>query len=260
MRFCPLFSGSSGNALYLESGDTRLLIDAGLPGRTIEQALCSIGVPPSTLTAILVTHEHRDHVCGVGVLSRRYDLPVYANANCYMAMRAIVGDIASRNTRVLQTDCDFYIGELSALPFSTPHDAIEPVGYRFSAQGIKLCVMTDIGYVSEALLQHAAASDLLLIEANHDEDMLIAGRYPWQLKQRILSRHGHLSNADCGAALCRLYPTGLRNVILGHLSGENNTEDIAKITVETVLRREQIYDMQLHMAHRDRPCGMFVLE
>ncbi|MDD3919703.1 MAG: MBL fold metallo-hydrolase [Eubacteriales bacterium] len=260
MRFCPLFSGSSGNCLYLEAGDTRLLIDAGLPGRTVEQALSSIGVAPSSLSGILVTHEHRDHVSGVGVLSRKYGLPVFANANCFMAMNAIVGKIAPENLRVIQTDCDFYLGGLSILPFSTPHDAVEPVGYRFCYHDITLTTMTDIGWFSDTLFAHASGSDLLLIEANHDVEMLMAGRYTWPLKQRILSRHGHLSNEDCGRALCRLYTTGVRNVILGHLSGENNTEDIAHLCVESALRQEQIYDMQLFMAHRDRPCAVFTLE
>ncbi len=261
MLFCPLYSGSSGNALFVEAGSVRLLIDAGLPGRRIEAALQQIGVPPDTLNAILVTHEHSDHIKGVGVLSRKYGLPVYANAPCWAAMEPLIGQVAPRNIRVFETGQDFYLKEINVLPFPTPHDSAQPVGYALFHQGRKLCVMTDIGHMQPALLDAAEGSDLLLLEANHDIDMLKNGPYPYALKQRILSPRGHLSNLDAGKTLCRLYTKGVRNVILGHLSAQNNEERIAMATVWQALRQEDVFEgMHLAMAHRDRPAGLFHIQ
>lgn len=259
MRFCPLFSGSSGNALFVEGEKERLLIDAGLPGRTVEQALRLIGVAPETLSAILVTHEHSDHVKGVGVLARKYGLPVYANAPCWQAMLPLTGEISPRSMRVFETGRDFYLGSLNIFPFPTPHDCAEPVGYGITEQGKRLTVMTDIGHMSEGMLDMAAHSDLLLLESNHDVDMLKAGPYPYPLKQRILSSHGHLSNEAAGRALARLYGRGVRNAILGHLSAENNDPRLARLTAEQALHEEGA-EMRLAVARRDGPTGIFTLE
>ena len=144
--FCPLLSGSSGNALFVGAGNTRLLIDAGLSGRTVEAALHEIGILPETLQGILVTHEHSDHVKGVGILSRRYRLPVYANARTWAAMARQVGEIPACNRRVFDTDASFFAGELEVAPFSIPHDAADPVGYRIYAAGHSVATATDMGY------------------------------------------------------------------------------------------------------------------
>jgi len=261
MRFCPLFSGSSGNALFLEAGNIRLLIDCGLPGRTVEQALAAIHVDPSALDAILVTHEHSDHVKGVGVFSRKYDLPIYANAACWQAMTPQLGNIALKNIRVFETNQDFYLGQLNILPFSTPHDAADPVGYAFSANGRKVCTMTDIGHMHPGLLDAAKGADLLLLEANHDIDLLQRGPYPYHLKQRILSRHGHLSNADAAKALVKLHTEGVHNVILGHMSRENNTDALVRSTIrEALLQEGCLNDMHLALARRDGPTGIFCID
>jgi len=261
MLFCPLFSGSSGNAVFLEAGDVRLLIDAGLSGRTIEGALNAIGIDPASLNAILVTHEHSDHIKGVGVLSRKYRIPVYANDACWAAMEPCIGQVALGNIRVFRTESNFYIQDLNVLPFHTPHDSAEPVGYCFCHKGRKVSVMTDIGHVNERMLSVVEQSDLLLLEANHDVDMLKAGSYPYALKQRILSRNGHLSNEDAGLALCRLYDKGVNNVLLGHLSRENNNEALARLTIEQTLKQAQILDnMHIAFARRDGPCGLYRMQ
>lgn len=257
MLFSSLFSGSSGNASLLEAGNTRILIDAGLAGNRIEQALTSIGIAPETLSAILVTHEHTDHVRGVGVLSRRYSLPVYANAACFDAMSGTVGEIKPSLVRIFQTGCDFYLGGVNILPFSIPHDAAEPVGYVLSHESKSVGVLTDIGHMDEHLYDAVENCSLLLLEANHDVDMLNEGSYPYLLKRRILSRNGHLSNEDSARALCKLYTRGLRNAILGHLSAENNDERVAMATVKGMLKHEGIEGMRVMMSHRDRPCGVF---
>ncbi|MDD4075317.1 MAG: MBL fold metallo-hydrolase [Eubacteriales bacterium] len=261
MRLIPLFSGSSGNCILLEAGGARLLVDAGLPGRTIEAALSSVGVSPQTLTGILVTHEHIDHTRGIGVLSRRFDLPVYANAGTWEGMQADVGPVALRNMRMFETGREFYADKLLIQSFPTPHDARESVGYSFAAEDRRASVMTDIGYVPEALLDAVGKSDLLLIESNHDEEMLKVGPYPYPLKRRILGDQGHLSNENCGKTLCKLYKRGVRCAILGHLSKENNYEQLALETVRSELRCEDIPDdaFQLTVAHRDRITGVFVL-
>ncbi len=261
MRLIPLFSGSSGNCILLESGGVRVLIDAGLPGRTIENALLSVDVEPTTLGAILVTHEHSDHVRGIGVLSRRYDLPVYANAGTWEGMEAEIGRIASKNIRIFETGTEFYVKELLVRPFSIPHDANDPVAYCFHGDGRCAGVMTDIGYVREDMLDAVQDSELLLIEANHDEEMLKVGPYPYPLKRRILSDKGHLSNENCGRALGKLYLRGLCCAILGHLSKENNYEQLALETVRAELREQDIPDAAFHLtvAHRDRVTGVFEL-
>ncbi len=261
MLFSPLFSGSSGNATFIEAGGVRLLVDAGLTGIRIEQALSAIGIPANTIHGILVTHEHIDHVRGIGVLSRKHGIPVYANAACWEAMPASVGEIAPGCTRVIETGRDFYIKNVNVTPFATPHDAAEPVGYTLRHEKRCAGVLTDVGHIDERLIDAVEDCDILLIEANHDIEMLKSGSYPYPLKQRILSNRGHLSNIDCGRALCRLYARGLRNAILGHLSRDNNEEQLAMETVALQLQTEDIYSgMRVAMSHRDRPCGVFHLE
>lgn len=262
MRFIPLFSGSSGNALLLEAGAARVLIDAGLPAKTVEQALLSAGIPPETLTAILITHEHSDHIKGVGPIARKYQLPVYANAPTWETMEGKLGKLAPANMRTFVTGQDFYLKDLSILPFATPHDAAESVGYAFTYKGIRMCSVTDIGHMDHSILDILEGSRLLFLESNHDEDMLKAGPYPYPLKRRILSDRGHLSNDSAGKALCKLYRRGVRDVILGHLSRENNYEELALTTVKSSLLMEDIPEaaMRIRVAHRDRPTGIFMIE
>ncbi|MEG1559947.1 MAG: MBL fold metallo-hydrolase [Clostridia bacterium] len=257
MRFFPLFSGSSGNCSLIEGGGVRVLIDAGLSGKAIEAALTEYALSPDTIDAILITHEHIDHIRGVGVLSRRYDIPVYANTGTWQGMCGIIGNISPKNERVFETGRSFFIKQLDISPFSTPHDANESVCYVCMAEGRKLSIMTDIGHVTNALLSAVEYSNLLLLESNYDIEMLDVGSYPYPLKRRIKGNHGHLSNEDAGAALVKLYNRGIKRTILGHLSKENNTEIIARLTVENALAENEIYDMSLCVAHRDRSCGQF---
>lgn len=262
MLFCPLFSGSSGNSSYVEAGASRILIDAGFTGKTIENALSQIGKTPDGLNAILITHEHTDHISAAGVLSRRYDIPIYANAGTWQAMFKLLGNIAQKNIRVFETGRDFYINDINILPFKTPHDSSESVGYSLQHDSVKLSVMTDIGHINEHLLCAVENSDLLLLEANHDVELLKVGPYPYQLKRRILSDNGHLSNENAGKALAKLYNRGVRHALLGHLSHENNFEQLAMETVRTVLRENDIPDSEfsLAMTHRDRIGGLYEIE
>ena len=261
MRFMPLYSGSSGNCSLVEAGRTRVLVDAGMTGKAIETALQQVGVSPRELNAIVVTHEHIDHIKSVGVLSRRFSLPVYANEGTWKAMAEQVGNVGYGNVRTFITGQDFYIGDLNITPFATSHDAAEPVGYTFFSKGTELVYMTDTGCVSESLRERAVNADLLFIEANHDVGMLKNGVYPYPLKKRILSDRGHLSNDACGELLIKLYSAGVRRAILAHLSHENNTEPIAYGTVRSALLGEGIQekDYFLTVAHHDRVTGIFEL-
>ena len=202
IAFCPLRSGSSGNSLFVSAGGANLLLDSGLSGKTVEEALRAAGGDPSQLCGILVSHEHSDHIKGVGVLSRRYDLPVYATEKTWLAMESKPGmqNIALKNRRVFSANESFYIHDLAVTPFSIPHDAADPVGFAFDCQGLRCGVVTDIGHISETWMRAVSGCQALVLEANHDVDMVRRGPYPQRLKQRILGQRGHLNNEDCARA------------------------------------------------------------
>lgn len=250
MRFCSLFSGSSGNALYVESERARVLIDAGLAGRTVTDALCRIGVDACTLDGILISHEHIDHVRGAGILARRLGVPVYANEGTFRAMPAGI-NIPVELMRTFETEREFYIGDMEVLTVPTPHDAEESVCFAFTSNESRVVTMTDAGYVTDAMLALAKQAGLVLLESNHDVDMLKAGPYPYPLKRRILGDHGHLSNDAAGALLVKLYSSGVRRSLLGHLSKENNMPSLALKTVETALGDASIFDFEVAVAPRD---------
>ncbi len=258
MIFAPLVSGSSGNCTYVEAGDVRLLIDAGPSARRICGLLREIGVEPSSIGAILITHEHTDHIGGVAVFSKQYGIPVYANAETHDAMLLKKAEIPPALVRVIEPDRVFFIRQARILPFSTQHDSARSMGYSVMHAGCKCTVMTDTGRVTERMLEAASGSDVILIEANHDVEMLKCGPYPAMLKHRILSARGHLSNEDCGTALCRLHETGVTNAVLGHLSQENNTPELARVTVESILQEKGILgEMRIVVARRLEPTGVF---
>ncbi|MFY9708527.1 MAG: MBL fold metallo-hydrolase [Desulfobacterales bacterium] len=224
LSVCVLASGSKGNAIYVSDGHTAVLIDAGLSGVEIERRLGSRGLAPDRLQAIVVSHEHADHINGVGVLSRRYRLPVYLNRRTAGAAKRI-----GRLHRVNTFDCGtgFQIDNLLIHPFSLSHDAEDPAGFTFQTNGIKIGLATDLGVVTAMVTEHLKGCRALILEANHDTRMLIDGPYPWPLKQRIQSRLGHLSNTDSRHLLCDVAHADLEHVILAHLSETNNTPDTA---------------------------------
>lgn len=255
IKFCSLFSGSSGNALFIRTGQTKILIDAGLSAKKIINALCSIGETSGELSAILVTHEHSDHIKGAGILSRKFKTPVYANKNTWEAMEQCIGPIDVNNRMCFETGCDFAIGDILIKAFSIPHDASDPVGFNFFAEGKKITIATDIGHINKELLAHLEESELLLIESNHDVEMLKVGPYPWHLKKRILGEKGHLSNDMAGKVVTYLAEKGTRRFMLGHLSRENNFPELAYQTVSNALTEKNIVigkDILLDVMLRDR--------
>ena len=258
MRFSPLCSGSSGNASYLETDGARLLIDAGGTGKRIESLLEEVGASAAGLDAILITHEHIDHVQGVGVLSRRYHLPVFAAADCFAALPPSVGAIEPSLIHVFEPDRPFFFRGVSILPFSIPHDSAHAVGFSFEDASGRCSVLTDVGCMSERLVEIVSGSGVLLLEANHDVEMLLSGSYPYPLKRRILSDNGHLSNEASADTIVRLARGGMREFILGHLSKENNTPDLAAVTVRAALQAAGFgSEVRVTVAHRDRPTGTF---
>lgn len=259
MLFIPLCSGSSGNATYIQAGDKHILVDAGLSCRRLCQLMAQADIDPAAIDALLVTHEHSDHTKGIAVLSKKYRIPVYANADTWSQLHRSCPGIPPELIRVVESDVDFFLGDVCIHPFTTPHDAVHSLGYTFSYRGKKAAVCTDIGHMDKRMLNLLAGSQLVLLESNHDVDMLMAGAYPYSLKRRILSGKGHLCNEDCGKALVQLYKTGVKSAILGHLSMENNYPPLAVATVLGVLEEAGIKDMALALALRDRPTGIFKL-
>lgn len=259
MDFAPLFSGSSGNATYVRIDDTRLLVDAGLSGTRIAAELQKLDVDPGMLSALLVTHEHSDHIAGVGVLSRRYHLPVYATQGTWDAMAGKLGRMDPRNVRVIPTGQDFYLGQVGVTPFPIPHDAAEPVGYAFAARGVKVAVATDLGHINDQWMDQLVGCDLVLLESNHDVEMLKAGPYPYELKRRILGRRGHLSNEDAAKAAAELVSRGVKRILLGHLSRENNFPELAYRTVAQQLEEAGEWLSALEVARRDCLTGVYRL-
>lgn len=262
LSYCPLFSGSSGNAAILGTEKTRILIDAGLPGKSLQAALDRISVDAGSIQGILITHEHSDHVRGAGVLSRRYNIPIYANSKTWVAMQRSIGVIAPQNVRVFETGRDFYLGDCNITPYSLPHDAADPVGFSFDHRGRKISQITDLGYVPKDLFDYIGNSDIILIESNHDIERLSNSARPAALKRRIRSKHGHLSNEDSAEACVKLAEMGCRRFILGHMSAETNTPKLAYDANATILAEAgfvQNENVELYLAHRDRACGIFRL-
>lgn len=235
LRFTILASGSTGNCTVIEHGDQRLLLDAGLSAKRVEQLLKERGVEPDTIDGVLVTHEHSDHIRGLGALARKYKLPVYANMKTWNELDRHVGDLEDEQRIVFQTGERLTFGDLTVESFPISHDAAEPVAYNFLAGGKKLSIATDVGYMSPVLKEKLKDADVLVLESNHDIDMLRVGRYPWNVKRRILSDVGHLSNEAAGEALCELITERTKRVYLAHLSRDHNQMDLAKLTVNNIL-------------------------
>lgn len=254
MNLCSLSSGSSGNCVYVGSGKTHLLVDTGISGKRVEAGLKQIQVDPKQLAAILVTHEHSDHISGVGVMARRYKCLVYGTRKTLEALSAAksVGAIPEGQLRPIEAGGHFTIGDIEVSAHASSHDAVDPVFYTFMQEGRKVSVATDLGAYNEEIMEALSGSHALFIEANHDVRMLEAGPYPYFLKMRILSDIGHLSNDHSGRLICELSHEGLEHVILGHLSHENNLPDIALETVKCEMARWHcdLGHIKVHVAER----------
>lgn len=232
MKVCILASGSAGNATYIESGQTRVLIDAGLSGADLTRRLAQIGRTLDALDGVIITHEHIDHIKGVRTIVRRR-VPLYLNRATFAAMTALQNDnplqfaAHADSIRWVENGHAFTIHDLVCTPFDVPHDAADPFGLSITDGRTRVSIATDLGFVSRLVLERLKHAHLLILEANHDEAMLKNGRYPWPIKQRILSQYGHLSNSAAAMAIEHLAQGDVQEIILAHLSQENNLPDLA---------------------------------
>lgn len=233
MRLCSIASGSSGNCIYVGSDATHLLVDVGISGKRTEAGLNSLGISPRELDGILVTHEHADHISGLGVISRKFGIPIYTTEGTRQAMleNRSIGAVDPSLFHVIHADEKFVIKDLQIDPMRISHDAAEPVAYRIRYGNKRVGIATDLGVFNDYTVECLKGMDALLLEANHDVNMLQVGPYPYYLKQRILGERGHLSNENCGRLLSRILHDDLQAIVLGHLSQENNLPELAYETV-----------------------------
>ena len=252
MEFCNLFSGSSGNCSLLKTKKTKLLIDCGNSGKRIEQSIQSIDEHLEDIDAILVTHEHTDHIQSLGLISSKYDIPVYANQETWDAMPKQSSKIDKKNKLLFTPNESFTINDILIEPFSIPHDAANPCAFNFYAGDKKISVATDLGHISEETFEKLKGSIFALIESNYDTEILKVSRYPFQLKRRISGPNGHLSNTNCAKLITQLIKGDLKQVMLAHLSKENNFPELAYQTVAEELMNSNIdmNDISLNIANR----------
>lgn len=234
MRLCSIASGSSGNCIYVGSEQTHLLIDTGISKKRIDEGLHELGVKGEELQGILITHEHSDHIQGLGVFSRKYNIPIYATRGTIRGIRdcKTLGKMPEGLLQEVDVDKAFSIGDLEVKAFNISHDANEPSGYRIENQNKSIAIATDLGVYDEYIIHNLKNLNAVVLEANHDIHMVEVGPYPYYLKRRVLGDHGHLSNEASGRLLCEILHDKLEHIVLGHLSKENNYPDLARETVK----------------------------
>lgn len=240
VKICILASSSAGNSALISTGRTRILIDAGLSRREISKRLAAIGEDICALDAIVVTHEHYDHTCGLTALVRRSEraLPVYLT---HGTSEFVDWGEAKPVLEVFQAGCSFPIGDFDISSFTIPHDAVDPVGFTLSAEGIKIAIATDLGYITDSLRVHLRGTNLLVLESNHDLEMLRVGPYPWSVKQRVMSRRGHLSNEVAAEFIEHDLDTCVSTLVLGHISEHNNHPELVRSLAQKALRGRELF-------------------
>lgn len=265
LNFISLGSGSSGNCYYLYTETEGLLIDAGVGIRTLKKHFREYGLSLAHIQNVLITHDHADHVKSVGSLSRDYGLPIYATHRVHVGIEknyCVRCKVSPERLKLVEKGVAFRLGSFTVTPFNVPHDSLDNVGYQVQLGDITFCLLTDVGEVTDEMKPFINAANYLVIEANHDVEMLSGGPYPQHLKERILGKTGHLSNADCAEALAQNASENLRHVWLCHLSEENNHPELAKKTVEQTLRSYGIVagkDFELEVLKRKSPTGVYEL-
>lgn len=254
-----LASGSRGNCALISSASTRILLDAGISCRETFKRLKAGGSDPHTLSAILITHEHADHVYGLATMAKKLGIPIFMTGATHQAWARSIRDSTGERPAVSQLELfssgrGFQIGDIAVLPFTIPHDAADPVGFTFRAEGVKIGVATDLGYIPASVRNHLQGCDLLVLEANHDVEMLRVGPYPWMVKQRVMSRVGHLSNDALAEFFSGDYDGCASYVVLAHLSEQNNLPELAREAAEKALgARRTLLQNQVLLARQAEP-------
>jgi phosphoribosyl 1,2-cyclic phosphodiesterase len=253
LNFCSLYSGSTGNCLFVQSKNTNILVDAGVSLKKIEEALSSILISADTISAIIITHEHSDHIKGIGTLSKKYNIPVFANKETWnqipLEQKA---KIAEQNIKTFEICEKFTIGDIDILPFHIPHDAANPCGFNIYNESSKISIATDLGHITPEILKNLENSSFILLESNYEPEILKCCSYPYLLKKRIDGPTGHLSNNLAGQTISKLIPLGLNSVMLGHLSKENNFPELAYKTVLEELKNNNYTENCINLNIADR--------
>lgn len=253
-NFCSLYSGSSGNCFFVETDKTKILVDCGESSKKIIDALKSINVDILDIDAILITHEHIDHVKSLGALSSKYDIPVFANKETFYAMPKQLEKIAEKNICFFENSKSFSVGDLHIVPFSTPHDAANPCGFNISHNDKKISIATDIGHMTSEIFQNLKNSSFVLLESNYEPEVLKCSKYPYFLKERISGPNGHLSNIVAGQTISKLMDSGLKTAMLGHLSKESNFPELAyKTVLDEIISNNPSSEISLSVATRHQP-------
>ena len=257
-NFCSLYSGSSGNCLLVETSNTKILIDVGESSKKISSALSSLNIEPNNIDAILITHEHNDHVKGLGTFAKKYNVPVYANTKTWDAMPNQAIKIDEKNIKTFTIEENFEIKDLKIHPFKIPHDAANPCGFNITYNNQKISIATDIGHMTSNIAHKLEDSNFILLESNYDPNILKYSAYPYLLKQRIAGPNGHLANSDAGKTISYLMHSGLKEVMLGHLSLENNFPELAYRTVvnELIENNMDCSKIRIGVANRSLPSPM----
>ena len=262
INFCSLYSGSSGNSLLVETENIKILIDAGVSSKKIETALTNLNIDPASINGILITHEHSDHVQGLGTFAKKYNLPVFANQKTIDAMPKQIEKISEKNIKKFTIEEKFEIGDIQVKPFSIPHDAANPCGFNIFKDNKKLSIATDIGHMTNGILKNLEDSIFVLLESNYDPEILKFSRYPYPLKTRIAGPNGHLPNEMAGKTINHLLKSGLQQAMLGHLSKESNFPELAYKTVLEEIISSNNYNentFKLSVASRDIPGNIYPL-
>ena len=250
-KFCNLYSGSSGNCSLVETENTKILVDAGVTSKKIREGLETIGKSINQIDAVIITHEHSDHVKGLQVLCKNNNIPIYANSHTFSMMKQVIPE---EQKKYFNTNEYFEIKDLRIYPFSIPHDAADPCGFSIYHDKNKISIATDIGHMENKIIDNLAGSDYILLESNYEPNMLKCSRYPYQLKKSILGENGHLSNEDAANTISTLVKLGVSNFSLGHLSEENNLPELAYQTVmEEIMRNTYSDKLRLNVCDRYKP-------
>lgn len=259
LKCCSLYSGSTGNSFFVQTENTNLLIDAGVSCKKIENALTSLSVSPNNIDAIFITHEHIDHTKSIGLLSSKYNIPIYTNIETWNALQSSNKKLENANVNFFKNDNEFTFKDLNVFPFSTPHDATNPCGFNIFKDNKKISIATDLGHISENIIKSLEKSSFVMLESNYDLNVLKYSSYPYLLKKRISGPNGHLENCIAGKTIAHLINSGLEKALLIHLSKENNFPELAKRTVLEELQKHSYVEntIGLEVAPRDLPSNFF---